>query len=758
MSNTQLMKRCQEAMARLNAGDTATPTALLDQLLHETPSAPESLFLKSALAYHVNDLAAARQTFGAAVAAGGYDPEFLPLQRLLLAAAGDKAAAGIYLDLVQACQQRGRIHEAIAWYRHLLELVETAELHNNIGALYQSRGNLNAAVHHYGQALSTKPDFSQAACNLGNVLIDTGRIDEGVAGLKALVKEIPAFVEAHVALGYGYLCQGHLAAARRSYENAIALNPEKAEGYSGLGMVFNAMGRLDLAETNYRRAIVLNSSSAGACNNLANVLNRQGRADEALALYNRAIRIDPDFAEPYANALSPLLVSCEWDRVESYAARLDELQQCRPEKGIFALEGPLVSLQRSDDPARHLKIARMRADSVSRSVPQSRNAFDFFGRRRHCGPLTIGYLSGNFNRHPVAFQIGGLFRCHDRNRYRIMGYAIGPDDGSDIAKGLRKSCDGFRDLNHIGHEEAACIIHDDGVDILIDLMGHTRGNRMEIIALRPAPIIVSYLGYLASSGAAFVDYLICDRIVVPPAHDPHYSEKLVHLPDSYQINDDRLKISHRRFTPQEVDLPKGRFVFCSFNNPAKIDPVIFDAWMTILRRVGKSVLWLQGGNDLARQNLNRRAYRRGVDPDRLIHAPTLPLSDHLARLKLAHLVLDTRLYNGGATTSNALWAGVPVITIPGGDFVSRMSASALSAMGLTDLICSDVDAYVRLAVELAGNRNRLAAVRRRVETNRHTTPFFDTQRFVRNLEQAYRCMWDIFQEGKQPQPIRVREK
>lgn len=758
MIDTKLMKRCQQAMVRLNAGDTATPAALLDQLLREAPSAPESLFLKSALAYHVNDLAAARQIFRAAVAAGGYDRGFLPLQRLVLATVGKKAAAGIYLDLVQACQQRGRIHEAIAWYQHLLELVETAELHNNIGALYQSQGNLNAAIHHFGQALSTKPDFFQAACNLGNVLIDTGRIDQGVARLKDLVKEIPAFVEAHVGLGHGYQCQGHLAAARRSYENAIALNPEEAEGYNGLGTVFNAMGRLDLAEANYRRAIALNSSSVGACNNLANVLSRLGRTDEALALYDRAIRIDPDFAQSYANALPPLLVSCEWDRVESYAARLHHMHQCWPEKNIFALEGPLVSLQRSDDPARHLKIARKRADTVSHSVPKSGNTFDFYGRRRHCGPLTIGYLSSNFNRHPVAFQIGGLFRCHDRNRYRIMGYAIGPDDGSDIAKKIRKSCDGFCDLNHIGHEEAARIIHDDGVDILIDLMGHTRGNRMEIIAKRPAPIIVSYLGYLASTGAAFVDYLICDPTVVPPDHAPHYSEKLVHLPHSYQINDDRLKISPRSFTLQEVDLPKGWFVFCSFNNPAKIDPVIFDAWMTILRRVGKSVLWLQGGNDLARQNLNRRANCRGVDPDRLIHAPTLPLSDHLARLKLAHLALDTRLYNGGATTSNALWAGVPVITIPGGDVVSRMSASALSTMGLADLICSNVDAYAQLAVELAENRKRLAAVRRRVETNRHTTPFFDTQRFVRNLEQAYRCMWKIFQEGKPPRPIQIREK
>ena len=418
----------------------------------------------------------------------------------------------------------------------------------------------------------------------------------------------------------------------------------------------------------------------------------------------------------------------------------------------------MVSLQRSDDLTRHLKIARIRSEAVSRRVPQSCKTYAFHSRRHHNGLLTIGYLSANFNRHPVAFQIGGLFRCHDRRRYRILGYAIGPDDGSDIANDIRKSCDGFRDLNQLGHEAAARTIYDDGVDILVDLMGHTRGNRMEIIAHRPAPIIVNYLGFLASTGATFVDYLICDRIVVPPAHAPYYSEKLVHLPHSYQINDNRLKISLRKYAPREIGLAEGRFVFCSFNNPAKIDPVIFDAWMTILRQVKNSVLWLQGGNDRARQNLNQQAFRRDVDPGRLIHAPTLPLSEHLARLKLAHLALDTRLYNGGATTSNALWAGVPVITVPGGDFVSRMSASALSAMELTDLMCPDVDAYVKLAVDLAGNPERLAAVRRRVEKNRHTTPFFNTQRFVRNLEKAYWCMWKIYQEGKPPHPIRIVEE
>jgi predicted O-linked N-acetylglucosamine transferase (SPINDLY family) len=758
MIDTELMKQCQQAMVRLNAGDAETATALLDRLLHKAPSAPESLFIESALAYHVNDLAAARQKFEAAMAVGGHDPAFLPLQKLALTAAGTRGASGIYLDLAQTCQQSGRMHEAITWYRHLLELIETAELHNNIGALYQSQGNLDAAIHHFDRALSIKPDLLQAACNLGNALIDADRIDQGVSRLKLLVKEAPDFMEAHIALGYGYQCQGHFMAARSSCEAAIALNPEKAEGYNGLGMVFDEMGRLDLAEANYRRAIARDSSSAGAFNNLANVLDRLGQTSEALALYDRAIRMDPDFAEAYANALSPLLVSCEWDRVESYAARLEELQQCRPARGIFALEGPLVSLQRCDEPTRHLKIARIRAEAVSRRVPPSDNTFDFHGRRRPNGPLTIGYLSANFNRHPVAFQIGGLFRCHDRSRYRTLGYAIGPDDGSDIAKDIRKSCDGFRDLDQMGHEAAARIIYDDAVDILVDLMGHTRGNRMEIIARRPAPIIVNYLGFLASTGATFVDYLICDRIVVPPAHAPHYSEKLVHLPHSYQINDDRLNISPRRVTRQEVGLPENQFVFCSFNNPAKIDPVIFDAWMTILRQVKNSVLWLQGGNDRARQNLNRQAYRLGIDPNRLIHAPTLPLSDHLARLKHAHLALDTRLYNGGATTSNALWAGVPVITVPGGDFVSRMSASALSAMELTDLICPDVETYVKLAVDLAGDQERLAAVRRRVETHRRTTPFFDTQRFVRNLERAYGCMWKIFEEGKPPQPIRIGEE
>jgi protein O-GlcNAc transferase len=355
-------------------------------------------------------------------------------------------------------------------------------------------------------------------------------------------------------------------------------------------------------------------------------------------------------------------------------------------------------------------------------------------------------------------QMLGLFGLHDRARFNIYGYSHGKDDGSCYRQKIRQNCDKFSELDNFSHAEAAECIYRDKVDILVDLMGHTRGNRLAICALRPAPVQVSYLGFLGTTGAAFMDYFITDKIVTPEDQFIYYSEKLVFLPDCYQINDHLQKISEKQWHKQECGLPSECFVFCSFNQPYKIDPCMFDTWMRILRRIPQSVLWLLNQNSTATKNLQRRAQAQGILPSRLIFADALPLKDHLARLRLADLALDTRIYNGGATTSNALWSGVPVITLQGNHFVSRMSSSSLSAVGLSELVTHDLKAYEALAVELAGSPGKLQAIRKKLARNRLTHPLFDTPRFVKNLEHAYQAMWKIFAGGQSPQSIEVVEE
>lgn len=353
--------------------------------------------------------------------------------------------------------------------------------------------------------------------------------------------------------------------------------------------------------------------------------------------------------------------------------------------------------------------------------------------------------------------MAGLYQLHDRNRFNVFCYSCGPDDGSEYSQRIRQGCDKFLDLQGLNNVKAAERIYDDGVDILVDLMGYTRGNRMEVMALRPAPVQIGYLGFLGTTGADFIDYLVTDRLVTPPEQAAFYSEKFIYMPHSYQINDALQKISANKWQKADFELPETSFVFCSFNNPRKIEPEMFNCWLNILLQLPESVLWLQSGPKLLIDNLRKTASNRQVNADRLIFASTLPLDKHLSRLKLADVALDTGIYNGGATTSNALWAGVPVISKLGTHFVSRMSASSLLALGMPELIVDTFAEYEKLAIELACSEGRLDQLKTKLKRNRETAPFFNTRRFVENLELAYRQVWRTYTAGRSPVPIDVEE-
>jgi protein O-GlcNAc transferase len=350
-----------------------------------------------------------------------------------------------------------------------------------------------------------------------------------------------------------------------------------------------------------------------------------------------------------------------------------------------------------------------------------------------------------------------LYGSHDRRDFKVNCYSYGQADGYTYRRKIEQDCDNFIDLFHLSHVESARRIYQDGVDILVDLVGHTEDNRMTICGYRPVPIQVSYLGFLGSSGADFMDYIITDRVVTPEAHAPYYSENFVYMPHSYQINDYLTETSQTGVKRQEFGLPDDTFVFCSFNKPYKIEPVMFDSWMNILRKVDNCVLWLISGGKTADWNLKLAARERGVDSGRLIFAEMVPLEQHLERLQLADLALDTRIYNGGATTSNALGTGVPLITLLGDHFVSRMSASSLQAIGLPELITHSLEEYEALAVRLARNPAELRSIRQKLNENRSSTPLFDHLRYVRNLENAYRQMWEIFLTGEKPRQIDVMD-
>jgi predicted O-linked N-acetylglucosamine transferase (SPINDLY family) len=419
------------------------------------------------------------------------------------------------------------------------------------------------------------------------------------------------------------------------------------------------------------------------------------------------------------------------------------------------VEGPLANVTRCDEPARNLVIAQRAAQHISmRYRPQ------FAARRRTAVAgerITVGYMSSDIHNHAIAHLMRGVFQGHDHERFRIHTYSYGADDGSHYRAEVRAASDVFRDIRALSHRAAAEQIAADGVDILVDLKGWTEGIRFEICALRPAPLQMTYLGFPGTCGADFIDYAIVDATVVPPVEARNYSEQLIYLPHCYQATDDQQPMASEVCRRGDFGLPEEAIVLCSFNQSYKLDPVMFAAWMRILQRVPQAVLWLFAGNRWAEDNLRQAAQEHGVAAARLVFAAGLPKPQHLRRLQLVDVALDTRIYNGHTTTSDALWAGVPVVTLMGRHFASRVSASCLEAIGMPELVTHTLAQYEELAVALANECERVAELKSKLARNRGHEPLFDTRRFTRNLERAYQQAWENYLGGKPAQSFKVLE-
>jgi predicted O-linked N-acetylglucosamine transferase (SPINDLY family) len=369
--------------------------------------------------------------------------------------------------------------------------------------------------------------------------------------------------------------------------------------------------------------------------------------------------------------------------------------------------------------------------------------------------IRIGYVSGEFRHQATSVLIGELFELHDRGRFELIAFDNGGDDASVLRGRIERAFSEIVSIARLGDREAAVAIRDRKIDLLINLNGYFGRERQRVFSFRPCPIQVSYLGFPGTLGAPYIDYILADPQVIPEGHDAFYTEKVVRLPDTYQVNDRKRVIAERVPTRAELGLPAAGFVFCCFNNNYKITPRTFDIWMRLLSGVPGSVLWLLEGNAAAVRNLRQEAQRRGVAPERLVFAPRMNLPEHLARHRQADLFVDTLPCNAHTTASDALWAGLPLLTCTGGTFAGRVSASLLHAAGLPELVTDSLDAYEARARELATAAGELAAIRARLERNRSTCPLFDTERFRRHIESAYSTMWERWQRGMPPASFAV---
>ncbi len=545
---------------------------------------------------------------------------------------------------------------------------------------------------------------------------------------------------------------GDLAAAQAALRRATDRRPDYVSALSNLGMVLIESQRFDEGLALLKRAVELDAHHAGALNNLGVAMIHGQNPAAAVKYLHAALEADPTLAEAHANQIGPLMEICAWSALERKVAALIEQWRTQPPEVWAERVRPFDLLPLPLPRELHRAAGRYHAGKLVRAAGAPRRAPDPVAGDK---PLRIGYVSSDIRNHATTHLCVGLFGRHDRKRFNVTMYAFGPDDGSEYRKRIVADCDRFVDISGLSTEACAGRIAADGIHILVDMKGYCGGARPEIFARRPAPLQVNWLGYPNSMHAPFIDYLVADQVVVPLQDAEWFSEAVAWLPGSYQINDSGQATDPHTPSREAVGLPEQGFVFCCFNNTYKIEPTIFESWMRILHAVPGAVLWLYRSNIAAKYALWKAADRHGIERRRLVFATSLPKPKHLARLRLADLFLDTHYCNAHTTASDALWAGVPVLTWPGEMFAARVAASLLTAAGLPELIVASREAYERRAISLAGNPDELRALHARLEENRRRMPLFDTDAYVRHLEQAYETMWAIHARGEPPRSFAV---
>jgi len=684
--------------------------------------------------------------------------------------------------------QAGNLPRAQALFKQVLQAQPLhAPAWNNLGNVHLAQGNREQAMLHYERSRAADPNYPDAMFNQALLLLDVVRFDEAISALNALLALQPGFAPGHMQLGIAYarshqpqraltafdkalsvglhnaelwLERGNclretrqMPAALHSFEQAIALNPDALHAYRNHGVVLHDLGQHALAVQSYDQALQRNPDYHAARYSRALALQQLGRLDQAINDYQQVVDAAPDTPFALGRLLHAKMLACDWRDWESLVSRLDRAVAAgQPAAEPFGYQAIATSeanlhrcaLQYSQRmyPAIVTSPSGASRDLASPStvVPMQRK-------------LRIGYVCGEFRQQATSVLMTQIYELHDRDHFEIYAFDNGWDDGSPIRGRIEAAMSEVVDIASLGDGEAAAVIRQREIDILVNLNGFFGLSRTALFALQPAPVQVNYLGFPGTMGCDFMHYLIGDRTVLPAQSQPHYSEKVAYLPACYQANDTQRQISERQFSRAELGLPAQGFVFCCFNNNYKITPSMFDCWMRILRQVPGSVLWLLEDNPHVADNLRREAAARRIDPSRLVFAPRMPLPEHLSRHQSADLFLDTLPYNAHTTASDALWAGVPLLTCHGTTFPGRVAASLLRAIGLPELIAPTLESYVQMAIELASDRQRLLRIRQSLVENRTSATLFDAKGLTRALEDLFTVMAERYRQGQAPAPI-----
>ena len=641
-----------------------------------------------------------------------------------------------------------RNEQSLADFSRLATLVPgSPDVLSNRGNVEAKLGRYADALTSYDLALAAKPGFIQALTNRSNVLRLLDRPTEALVSLDRALAIDPVNVDGLTNRGNLLMQLNRPLDALACFDRLVNLGRADASVLTNRAYVLLSLDRWDEALDCCEQAIAKDINFANAFVVRGHVFKHLGRDREAANSYERARALEPDHPFAFCELILCHLSACRWDKVDGLVQEVRE--QFARGKAILM---PFALLPLPVTASEQLQNART---VVRERLPPG---LEQFPKRTVHTPkkITLAYVSGDMLiRHPIAHLIPELIERHDRSQFDVIGISHGLDDGSPERERVQKAFDKFLDVQNQSDLEIASTLHDLQVDIAIDLSGYTERGRTYLLAHRPAPIQVSYLGYPGTTGADFVDYIIADKTVLPFDQQPYYTEKIVHLPDGFMVCDAKRTIPRDGPSRSDAGLPQDGFVFCSFNASYKINASVFDIWMRLLQRVEGSVLWLLRSNDDAVASLRQEAERRGVDSNRIIFAPKLPPADHLARIPLADLFLDTRPVNAGATAIDALSVGLPVLTCTGDTFVSRVAASILHAAGLSELVTDNAQDYESLAVRLATDQQHLRSIRAKVEATRSIGRLFDTDRFRRHIKSAFSTMHAIHLRGETPQSFHV---
>lgn len=559
---------------------------------------------------------------------------------------------------------------------------------------------------------------------------------------------------------------GKLRPANHRIERVLADYPDNVNFLHLGGIIKQNLGELELAEKLLRTAQALRPNEPEILHNLAVFLLATGQPQEAALFYEMLTNVAPKVAHIWANYGHALRQS---GKLAASLPAFEKAQELDPQNhdmtAVIAMtrrqmvdwDGPALPPNKVtanlapifiDDPAVHLACVTAAASIIKPALALPARSPEKRERIR------VGYLSNDLHEHATSYLMAGLFGAHDRAAFEIFVYSTGPSSASDVRARMQKGAEHWVDMQGKPPAAVAEHIRADGIDILVDLKGYTRGGMPEVLAARPAPVTISWLGYPGSMGASFIDYIIADSEIIPEGTEAHYSEKIIRMPNSYQVNDSARPLLAAK-TRSEYGLPEKAQVLCSFNQSYKITPAVFDVWMRVLKAKENTVLWLFAPHEEAKANLQREAVKRGVDAARIIFADKLPQAEHIARYRQADLVLDTHPYGGHTTTSDAIWAGTPVVAFAGRSFAARVSASLLMAAGLKRLIATDIIQYEALILNLIDDEARRMEIKSFLQKSRDTLPLFNTRSFAKNLEDAYRTAWAKALAGEKPEHMRV---